>query len=470
MNTIKLIIQRTLNGLDIDYTSEPINEREFEASGILYDERKEINQLDCSVVLSITNTAESKVYSYINNRVLDVSKRKGFYAIRLIVPRNVRIPHVYKVLQKIAQNYDQHLESNTINALNYDGILQELNANTQPLGMLLGNTIYKVTCYTFIDFAEQSDSVLNSFKLELFHKTYLLDEIDKDSESSLRDAGMKDFKAMYGHIKDITIENPESVLSGLWINDIRLDYSQIKTSTFKLACLSTDQIHYTSILNNNKKTLLSNNHLVLQRPQPAPRPTYKHRSSRGSSSSGPYWLALLALVVGVAGGYFGGQYFDFPYFKRTVLKPAEVLVQEPTHHFHLTINNSNSNAFLLETDTAASDTLNKYYFKYDPKQPTWRLVQKDKGANEKELTRTELNSLLKNDTGMVDLFIEELKRFSAISVKDSLPSGLPKVTRQSEKKSGTESTSYEKAASTTKNGVESKGAVNNKTTNTSPEA
>lgn len=437
MNNIKLIIHRTLNGLDVDYTSEPINESELEANGILYDERNQINQLDCSVVLSVTNTSESKVYSYINNRVLDVSKRRGFYAIRMIIPRNMRIPLVYQILQKIAQRYDQHRESNTINTLNYDDILHEINTNIQPIGTLLSTTIYKSTCYSFISFAELGDSALNNFKLELFQKTYLLDDVDKESESSLKEFGMKDFRAMANQIREIKIDNPDNLLTGIWLNDIRLDYSHIKTSTLKLACLDSDQIHYTSVLNKNKDTLPSYNHLVLQRPQPVYRSGGGYSSSRGSTSSGPYWLALLALVVGVSGGYFGGQYFDFPFFKKTATLPAQVQFTEPTNPFHLTINNDGSNAFVLETDTTIQDTLTNYFFKYDPKVPIWRLKEKSDKRAGKELTRADLHALFDKDSIRVDQVIKALQRYSDISIKDSLPSTtISNSSPKSEKKLG----------------------------------
>lgn len=446
MSNTKIIIQRTLNGLDIDYMSESINERELEANGILYDERNEINQMDCSVVLSITNTTESKVYSYINNRVLDVSKRKGFYAIRLVVPRNKSIRSVYQLLLKIAQRYDQHRMSNTINTLNYDDIFQDINTSIQPTEILLGNTIYKATCYSFIDFAGQGDNALNNHKLELFHKTYLLDNIDKENEPLLKQAGIKDLKVMASQIREIKIDNPDNLLTGIWLNDIRLDYSHIKTPTLKLACLNADKIHYTSVL--NKETLLSNNHLVLQRPQPVYRSGRAYASSRGSTSSGPYWIALLALVVGVAGGYFGGQYFDFPYFKKTVALPAQTEVTEPTNHFHLTINNDSSNAFLLETDSTIQDTLTNYFFKYDPKVPIWRLKEKSDKSAGKELTRADLYALFDKDSIRVEQIINELQRYSDISIKDSLPRTTTyNSSPESEKNSGNTDPVADKAAS-----------------------
>jgi hypothetical protein len=451
MSNIKLIIQRTLNGLDIDYTTEVINEREFEASGILYDERKEVNQLNCEVVLSVTNTREYKVYSYINNNVSDVAKRKGFYAIRLIVPRNKRILSVYQLLQKIALRYDQHRVSNSINTLNYDDILQEINTGIQPIEMLLSSTICKVTCYSFIDFAAQSDEVLNNFKLELFHKTYLFDVIDKESEPLLKEVDMKDFKTMYSFIKEITIENPDSLLNGLWVNDVRLDYKKINTNTniLNLVCLNTDQIHYTSALENKKK-LLSNNHLVLRRPQPIQRPMEINYSSSGYLSSGAYLLALIALLVGVSAGYFGGQYVDFPYFNKRPLEPVLGAVHKPINNTRLSINNVGSNAFLLEADSTRKDTLIKYFFKYDPKGPTWRFREKSNQNTEIELTKAELYGLFNKDTVKVNLFIEELKRYSPISLKDSIPSKpTSKATTETEKNTSTANASSEKSASVT---------------------
>lgn len=414
MKNIKIIIQRTLTGLEVDYKSSPIKEHELEEVGILYDERNLINQLDCEKVFSVTNTVDFKVYSYIYNRDFDVSKRRGFYAIRLLVPRNLVVSNVFEILKKIDSKYLHYRDRNSLSNLDYTEILNELERTPLPTNKIIGPVIHKKDAYVFLDKEEDWSKSINAPKFELVHKTYFFDIKDKSCEPSLIEGGMIDFKVIQNSIiRMVTIHNPENLLTGLWANETKLDLSNLRSAQFYLFCLTTDKIQYASLL-SNRKELINGNSLVLKRPLLTP------RSEANNDSSSAVWIVIGALLLGGLAGYFGRPFLEDTEVKPMVYNSQENRIETIAPSFQLKISNENSNAFSLKTQT---QPLDKYYFVYDPKKPSWKFRnQNDDPSKNRILTRAELNTLLNNDTSKVSQFIKELQLRADVVVIDSLKS------------------------------------------------
>ncbi|SKC08064.1 hypothetical protein SAMN05660841_04090 [Sphingobacterium nematocida] len=416
MKNIKIIIQRTLTGLEVDYKSSPIKEHELEEVGILYDERNLINQLDCDKVFSVTNTVDFKVYSYIYNRDFDVSKRRGFYAIRLLVPRNLVVSNVFEILKKIDSKYVHYRDRNSLSNLDYTEILNEFESIPLSTNKIIGPVIHKKDAYVFLDKEEDWSKSINAPKFELVHKTYFFDLKDKSCEGSLIESGMIDFKVIQNSIiRMVTIHNPESLLTGLWANETKLDLSNLTSHQFDLFCLTTDKIHYTFQL-SNKKELINNNSLILRRP------AFKPGPGEGAESNGSLsvWIGVGALLLGAAAGYFGRPFLEEPEPIPMVYNSQENRIETNAPSFDLKISNENSNAFSLKTQT---QPLDKYYFVYDPMVPSWKFrIQNDASSKNRILTKTELKTLLNNDTLKVSQFIKELQLYADVVVIDSVKS------------------------------------------------
>ena len=414
----KLIIQRTLNGLDTEYKSEGLNAPELEKLDILYDERKEIIQINQFLWnISITNTSTQKVISLIA-KGNDRAGRAGFYAIRLLVAKGAVIKELFNSLQKIAARYVQHISQSTLNSQDYTDLLKEIDDNTQVSKVILTPTIFEKTCYKVVDYNQPLDTVLNDPILELVKKTYLFNLEEKISPNTFKEIGFTDLSLLEENIKKVQIENPDNFLASININNNAMPIRNIGETSFQVYALKTDQI---TIKDRNLKLHnVNSSPYTLKKPEPIDQVYSENHGRRREkdSSGGAILIGIFSLFIGAAGGYFLPKYF-------LESKPSPVIVadtieqQDTGGKIGLKVIADKSQSFVIESNQG---NLNAYTFKYDATSKTWKVRKRtEESKDDKLLTQEMLKGLLGADSLILPQFLidlDELAPGSKIIIED----------------------------------------------------
>lgn len=417
MNKAKLIIQRTLNGLNTEFKSEGINESDLDKLGILYDERKELIQiasLKLSFSVSIYN--DKKVISLINLDNRDIEGRAGFYAIRLIVDKGAIITGLYNLFTKIATSYVGYIRQGSLNNQNYSELLDEVDANTQISKVIVSPNVTDKVCYKIVD-NSSLDAQINDVNLELVRKTYLFDQSYAIDLALLKTRGFIDFELLKTNVRHIHINNPDGMLMGLSVNNKKINSSQLsRQESIDVYVLNTDKVQYQDYQGGYKDII--GNSLMLRKPElPKQRPLsdseYHPRSSRKKSSSGAVVVGIFCLILGAAGGYFIPKYFFASKASAAIVDPIYNIVN-PNKTFDLKLVADKSESFVLES----TNHLTEYLFKYDSKTKSWKVRGREEDAKkDKELTEVELKKILGDDSIYSGIFLEKLKPFASVDLK-----------------------------------------------------
>lgn len=412
----KLIIQRTLNGLDTEYKSDGLNEHELERLGVLYDERKEIiqlNQFDWNI--SITNTATQKVISLIR-KGNDRAGRAGFYAIRLFVAKGTVINGLFNSLQKIAARYVQHIEKSSLNSQDYSDLLKEIDDNTQHSKIILTPAIFEKTCYKVVDYNQLLDTVLNDPILELVKKTYLFNRAEAINANTFKEIGFTDFGLLENSIKKIHIENPDNFLANIIINNNSISIRNIEETSFQVYALNTEQVTIKD--KYLKPHIVNSNPYILKKPEPVAQVYSEHHGHRGEKggSGGAILIGIISLLIGAAGSYFLSKYFLTPEPK-PVLAVDALEQQEPTSKFELKVIADKSQSFVLESN---NPNINTYTFKYDSSSKAWKVRKRnEESKDDKLLTQEVLNEVFGADSALIPVFLSEMYEIAPGSIKIS---------------------------------------------------
>ncbi|WP_312139216.1 hypothetical protein [Sphingobacterium sp.] len=467
----KLIIQRTLNGLDTEYKSEGLNEHELERLGVLYDERKEIiqlNQFDWNI--SITNTATQKVISLIR-KGNDRAGRAGFYAIRLFVAKGTIINGLFNYLQKIAARYVQHISQSTLNSQDYSDLLNEIDDNTQVSTVILTRAIFDKTCYKVVDYNQQLDAVLNDPILELVKKTYLFNRAEAINVNTFKEIGFTDFGLLENSVRKLHIENPDNFIASININNNSITTSNFGEASFQVYALNSEQVTIKDKF--LKPHTVNSSPYTLKKPEPVAPVYSENHGYRGekSSSGGVILIGIISLLIGAAGGYFLPKYF-LKSEPKTVLAIDPLEHQEATSEFELKVMADKSQSFVLESNHS---NLNNYTFKYDSSSKSWKVRKRsDDSKDDKLLTQVLLKEVLGPDSALIPDFLSEMEEIAPGSInmienlKNVADSSNQNSTQVGSNANGIESNTKKKEVSTSNKSVKPTEASGQQNVKNSP--
>lgn len=241
MNQIGLLIQRTFNGLAIEYSSSP----EYQAlspSLFLTDERTMAMQLSPDTpVVSIAQDTRYKCYSFIN-ATLDRERRSGFYAVRLFVEAGKELDHVTQHLMRITKAYAVGLEHQQPSH-DYANLLTEAQKDIKDSPYTLTETnIQKGNYYLSGAEGANLDAVFSNKeaafveKLYVFRKAIAPDHIQEFQLKPLNHISTKEvyFHDPVGHIK-----------GSIYINGKKVNRYNLKGANgTTLTMLASDKLSY----------------------------------------------------------------------------------------------------------------------------------------------------------------------------------------------------------------------------------
>lgn len=120
---IFLVIQRTTNGLMTNYKSPDLPLSESDIENIFGDEQNAAQLANSSVIYTLENQNNYRVYSYINSAVSDNAGRAGYYAIRLLISKDKILINGPAVFSKIAERYEHYFAEEMLPNQDYTKIL-----------------------------------------------------------------------------------------------------------------------------------------------------------------------------------------------------------------------------------------------------------------------------------------------------------------------------------------------------------
>ena len=306
MSNIAIIIQRTYNGLSTEYSTMPKNQLS-NFSSVLIDERTDSAQIAPNgVYYSVMNYKNIKVYSFINASIKDVSKRDGFYAVRLLVGASSNIKNVENVLNKIAQRYHNSIQTNIQAIQDYKDILAE--AQVEPNKIIKTRELSSSDKYYFLRDAGQSVSeLLNSRAASYVNLLYVF----KNGEAipnAISHFNFQPAQQLETRLNIISVDNSSAHLSKILINNQEVRGSL--GDQIELLVHQNDEI--ISINKDNERTVHSPNlsHIKIAGPKLRDIPESRSNNQRNMEDFSPRSFMLGAgLVLLLAALSFGGLYF-----------------------------------------------------------------------------------------------------------------------------------------------------------------
>ena len=241
MNQIGLLIQRTFNGLTIEYSSSP----EYQAlspSLFLTDERTMAMQLSPDTpVVSIAQDTRYKCYSFIN-ATLDRERRSGFYAVRLFVEAGKELDHVTQHLMRITKAYAVGLEHQQPSH-DYKNLLTEAQKDIKDSPYTLTETnIQKGNYYLAGAEGANLDAVFSNKEAAFVEKLYVF-------RKAIAPDHIQEFQLKpLNHIstKEVYIHDPVGHIKGsVYINGKKVNRYNLKGSNgTTLTMLASDKLSY----------------------------------------------------------------------------------------------------------------------------------------------------------------------------------------------------------------------------------
>lgn len=408
MANIKLIIQKTFNGIDVVFGKELAENPEIRET--LIDDRKVATIAHRSDFYSLIANKSFYVFSYIISNSTDVANREGVTSFRLYVESGKRILDTKNIFAKISEKFNDFINEGNLNNQNYDDILSFIKTVDHNKDSIVGNVLQN-SYYSYFSENENLDDIISAEENKLVKKIYLFDREKAQGESVARDFGLKPITEITKSIKKVKVENHDYYLEHILVNDKPLYFKNLPE--FSILCTQNDIITYKD-KNSKKAKSFAGNLLVVKRPQP----TYPHKSSNEDSLKTPIlnyvMIGLLGLLLGGVGGYFGGEFFKKE-------EKAEI-VTEPTTYpdatsaaFQFKID-KDSKGYILVPDNITE--LSNYKFKYNS-DGKW--LYNENGGEYKELDKIKLKELIKNPSSD-SLIINSLESISSQTIPDQLKS------------------------------------------------
>lgn len=406
MANIKLIIQKTFNGIDVVFGKELAENPEIRET--LIDDRKVATIAHRSDFYSLIANKSFYVFSYIISNSTDVANREGVTSFRLYVESGKRILDTKNIFAKISEKFNDFINEGNLNNQNYDDILSFIKTVDHNKDSIVGNVLQN-SYYSYFSENENLDDIISAEENKLVKKIYLFDREKAQGESVARDFGLKPITEITKSIKKVKVENHDYYLEHILVNDKPLYFKNLPE--FSILCTQNDIITYKD-KNSKKAKSFAGNLLVVKRPQP----TYPHKSSNEDSLKTPIlnyvMIGLLGLLLGGVGGYFGGEFFKKE-------EKAEIVTEPTTYPDASTAAvqfkiDKDSKGYVLVPDNIAE--LSNYKFKYDT---AGKWLYNENGGAYKELDKIKLKELIKNPSSD-SLIINSLENISNQTIPDQL--------------------------------------------------
>nr|WP_314558862.1 hypothetical protein [uncultured Capnocytophaga sp.] len=241
---VNLLIQRTFNGLNTEYSSSPTITK-LDAKHFLTDERNMAIQLTDAPLFSLAKNEQWICYSFVK-KVLDREKRAGFYAIRLFLPVRYTLTNVRECLVTIAKRYESIVQAGNL-PHNYNDLLTQIDAKAvkeKPQHTINENSIKKGDFYT-IATLDNLEALLAADKNEFLEKLYLFTA--PVSSQHTEDFHLQSAEGIT--TRRLQVSDPERTLQGLWI-----DESPVLPTAKELLVLTESRVYY-QFVKQEKKAL-----------------------------------------------------------------------------------------------------------------------------------------------------------------------------------------------------------------------
>lgn len=394
MNT-GLIIQRTHNGLETEFTSIP----QVNVESLLHDERKDALQIsNRKDFYSVSINKGKKIYSLIKS-VRDREKREGFVAINLLTSNTAQINNVVEVLKEIAAKNESYFESNE-RRQDYSEILSSIKPekvqNSVAVSTKLQNDVY----FAEAENEQQINDLLNNDQVLAAKKLYIF---SKDSGYSA-DVAQSHFKfkpfTMLANLKTIYI--PDSHL----LEYIKVDDEIVRAGSSKLWISNNQTVTYKR--NDEKKERTFNGNFDLEPKYVAPK-IERGRSENKRSLVPIIAVATTSLLLGGLAGYF------WPKQKNEVVETNDQVVTSASTPLFKVDNDTKNPVFVV--DSADNSKLFDRKIKFDTDKKEWK-IKEPAQSDYQPLDRKLFKELLGPNVDST-AYITALKQISGYELKNN---------------------------------------------------
>lgn len=374
-----LIIQRTWNGLDTDYSSVSLTPL---LENALHEERSDSLKLsNNSDYYCISYIQTFKVYSLIK-AIVDRAGRNGFVAVRLFSKSNVNITNAVEILHNVLEKNEKYF-SEKVGQQDYEEILAattfEASKNEYVATEASKENIYLSVAKTPLEI----NTLLNNPKIIASKRSYIYtDDRALKNEENLRLLKFNRLDQL-NNLSEVEISNNSNLLEYIKVNG-----KEINSRSGKLLYNSNDSIVYKRTDEKKERPFNGRFDLAEKYVQPKIKNPENQRSVSKSTSLPLVFGGLAGLILGGIGGYFIPKLFpdkqqvieqDYP---STVTSSVFFKVDEKLKNpvFVIDKNDSHSN-------------LDGKKFKFDSDKKQW-MYQEGDGSTYKPLQRNSFSALL----------------------------------------------------------------------------
>lgn len=374
-----LIIQRTWNGLDTDYSSvslTPVLEK------ALHEERSDS--------LKLSNNSDYYCISYINSfKVYSLIKatgdragRNGFVAVRLFSKSNVNITNAVEIMQNVLEKNEKYF-SEKVGQQDYEEILAattfEISKNEYVATEASKENIYLSVAKT----PHEINSLLNNPKTVASKRSYIYtDDRALTNEENLRLLKFNRFDQV-NNLNEVEITNNSNLLDYIKVNG-----KEINARSGKLLYNSDDSIVYKR--SDEKKERQFNGRFDLAEKYVPPKVRYPE--SERSDSKGSFLPLIFGGLVGLILGGVGGYFIPKLFAEEQKEIPQEYSPIVTSSVFFKVDEKLKDPVFVVDKNDSYSNLVGKK-FKFDSDNKEW-MYQENDGSSYKPLGRNRFFDLL----------------------------------------------------------------------------
>lgn len=429
---LKLLIQETTAGLNNQFVSEGLDINDEFIKSSLKDERMLATQLaQRSIVYSIQNLENHKVYSVIFTDITDISGSKGYYSIKIYTQRDTIIRNLIGLFEEIKNAYLQYKANNQINSQNYDAILS--NTSIQGQSIVICPKAEK-TCFLQYNDQQDIENALNNLKVYSIDKLYLFDAEKALKSETIISQGLINFNSLADNLDSFEVDNSNMILKSLFIGDKQFSSTNFPV-TFRAFRKSNDSIAFLTSDNSEKQNgvlqsgILKINKKVVKAYSQPTKPTI------GRGTTGPrqrkktfyeqFQIPIISILLLIVGGI---GYYVFLYNQH---KPESILdkssggVELPKNRkdeepkeikkdFNFQAKDTLADNYLVLTLDYNFETQSRYFIRQitGKDQVSCQVIKKNNlrpGKYPSNLLKKDITDVFKIKADSVELFIQKLE-------------------------------------------------------------
>lgn len=400
-----LIIQRTWNGLDTDYSSislTPVLEK------ALHEERSDSLKLsNNSDYYCISYIHTFKVYSLIKATV-DRAGRNGFVGARLFSKSNVNISNAVEILQNVLEKNEKYF-SEKVGQQDYEEILAKITFENSKYDYAVTESLKENIYLSVAKTPHEINSLLNNPKTVASKRSYVYtDDRALKNEENLRLLKFNPFDQV-NNLREVGIPNSRL------LEYINVNGKEINARSGKLLYSADDSIVYKR--SDEKKEKQFNGRFDLEEKYVPPKVRYPESERSNSKGTSLPWIfgGLAGLILGGIAGYFIPKLFpdkqqvieqDYP---STVTSSVFFKVDEKLK----------DPVFVIDKNDFSSN-LDGKKFKFDSEKKQWMYQEAD-GSTYKSLQRNMFSKFLSQDADST-AYIAALEQVSGQNLLNSTKS------------------------------------------------